>query len=71
MLPLRRSGIRRRHQGRPVGVAAPGEPKDFLLQRAKDIGIKYEPDEFRLSFGTCTASKAIRSAPPCSRWARC
>ena len=32
------------------GVAAPGEPKDFLLQRAKDIGIKYEPDEFPVVF---------------------
>jgi uncharacterized protein len=32
------------------GVSAPGEPKDFLLQRAKDIGIKYEPDEFPVVF---------------------
>src|SRR5687767_2042229 len=23
------------------GIAAPGEPKDFILKRAKDIGIKY------------------------------
>ena len=32
------------------GVAAPGEPKDFLLQRAKDIGINYQPDEFPVVF---------------------
>src|SRR5262245_57270020 len=32
------------------GVAAPGEPKDFLVQRAKEIGIKYQPDEFPVVF---------------------
>jgi DNA helicase HerA-like ATPase len=32
------------------GIAAPGEPKDFLLKRAKEIGIKYEPDEFPVIF---------------------
>jgi DNA helicase HerA-like ATPase len=28
------------------GIAAPGEGKDFLLKRAKEVGVKYEPDEF-------------------------
>ena len=28
------------------GIAAVGEPKDFLVQRAKDVGITYQPDEF-------------------------
>jgi DNA helicase HerA-like ATPase len=32
------------------GIAALGEGKDFLLQRAKDIGIKYQPDEFPVVF---------------------
>ena len=32
------------------GVAALGEPKDFLLKRAKDIGIEYQPDEFPVVF---------------------
>ena len=32
------------------GISAPGEPKDFLLQRAKDIGIQYQPDEFPVVF---------------------
>ncbi len=32
------------------GISAPGEPKDFLLQRAKDIGIEYQPDEFPVVF---------------------
>jgi DNA helicase HerA-like ATPase len=32
------------------GIAAPGEGKDFLLKRAKEVGIKYEPDEFPVIF---------------------
>jgi DNA helicase HerA-like ATPase len=32
------------------GIAAPGEGKDFLLKRAKEVGIKYEPDEFPAIF---------------------
>jgi DNA helicase HerA-like ATPase len=32
------------------GIAAPGEAKDFLLKRAKEVGIKYEPDEFPTIF---------------------
>ena len=32
------------------GIAAPGEGKDFLVKRAKEVGIKYEPDEFPVIF---------------------
>ena len=32
------------------GIAAAGEGKDFLLKRAKEVGIKYEPDEFPVIF---------------------
>lgn len=32
------------------GIAAPGEPKDFLLRRAKEVGIEYQPDEFPVIF---------------------
>ena len=32
------------------GIAAPGEAKDFLVKRAKEVGIKYEPDEFPVIF---------------------
>jgi DNA helicase HerA-like ATPase len=32
------------------GVAAPGESQDFLLKRAKEIGLKYEPDAFPVIF---------------------
>jgi DNA helicase HerA-like ATPase len=32
------------------GIAAPGEGKDFLLKRAKEVGIKYAPDEFPAIF---------------------
>jgi DNA helicase HerA-like ATPase len=32
------------------GIAAVGEEKDFLLKRAKDIGLKYQVDEFPVVF---------------------
>jgi DNA helicase HerA-like ATPase len=32
------------------GVAAAGEPKDFLVQRAKEMGFEYQPDEFPVVF---------------------
>lgn len=32
------------------GIAAPGEPRDFLVARAKEIGLVYEPDEFPAMF---------------------
>ena len=32
------------------GVAEPGEGKDFLLKRAQEVGIKYEPDQFPVVF---------------------
>src|SRR6266568_58825 len=32
------------------GIAAPGEPKDFLDKRAGDVGFKYQPDEFSVVF---------------------
>src|SRR4030095_1893261 len=32
------------------GIAAPGEARDFLVARAKQIGIEYQPDEFPAVF---------------------
>jgi DNA helicase HerA-like ATPase len=32
------------------GIAAAGEPKDFLVKRAVDLGFKYQPDEFPVVF---------------------
>lgn len=32
------------------GISSVGEPKDFLLKRAKQIGIEYQPDEFPVIF---------------------
>jgi DNA helicase HerA-like ATPase len=32
------------------GVAAMGEKKDFILARAKDVGIDYQPDQFPVIF---------------------
>src|SRR5262245_52422686 len=32
------------------GIAAVGEPKEAFVQRAKDLGIPYQPDEFPAMF---------------------
>jgi len=32
------------------GIATVGEPKDFLVKRAEQVGIKYQPDEFSVVF---------------------
>ncbi len=32
------------------GIAMQGEPKEFLLQRAQDVGITYQPDSFPVIF---------------------
>jgi DNA helicase HerA-like ATPase len=32
------------------GIGAVGQPKDFLVKRAEDIGIAYEPDQFPVMF---------------------
>ncbi|MFG1430480.1 helicase HerA-like domain-containing protein [Xanthobacter sp. V2C-8] len=32
------------------GIAVPGEPKDFLLSRAAEVGITYTPDSFPVIF---------------------
>ena len=32
------------------GIAEPGTPKDFLLERAKEVGIDYQPDSFPVIF---------------------
>ncbi len=68
----RRSGVRRRRQGRPVRRRRPGRAEG--LPAAARQGHRHQissPTNSRWCSGTCTASKAIRSAPPCSRWARC
>jgi len=32
------------------GIATVGEPKDFVVKRAADVGIKFQPDEFPVVF---------------------
>jgi DNA helicase HerA-like ATPase len=32
------------------GIAAPGQGQDFILKRAKEIGLDYQPDEFPVIF---------------------
>lgn len=52
------------------GISMKGEPKDFLLERAKKIGFDdYGFEETPTIFWTCSASKAIPSAPLFQRWA--
>ena len=55
------------------GIAAVGEPKDFLVKRAAEVGLD-RLQEQRASpscSGTCSASGATRSAPPSTTWGRC
>ena len=73
LLARRRAGVRRRHQGRSLGHSAArrGEGRSSC-KRAKDDGSRpYSPTSSRRSSGTCSASRAIRCAPPCPRWGRC
>src|SRR5262245_46611852 len=37
-------------KGDLCGIAAVGEPRDFLIARAKQIGVEYQPDEFPAVF---------------------
>ncbi len=37
-------------KGDLAGLAMPGEPKDFLLERAAQVGISYQPDSFPVIF---------------------
>ena len=32
------------------GISQPGEPKDFILKRAQDMGLKYQPEQFSTVF---------------------
>lgn len=32
------------------GIAAKGEPRDFLVKRAADLGVAYEPEQFPVAF---------------------
>ncbi len=49
----------------------PGEPKDFLIARAQEVGITYTPDSFPVIFWDLFARRAIRCAPPSPRWGPC
>jgi hypothetical protein len=53
------------------GIAARGEARPEFVKRAKDLGFDYTPRNFPSCSGICSASRAIRSAPRCSRWGRC
>ena len=68
----RRPGVRRRHQGRPVGHLRGRRGQGRLRQRAKEHGLRLPARRIsRRCSGTCSASRAIRCAPPSRRWGRC
>ena len=53
------------------GISEVGEPKDFIVKRAADIGPRpSSPTSSRPCSGTCLASRAIRCARPSPKWAR-
>ena len=53
------------------GIAEVGEAKDFILKRATEMGLTSSPTSSRRCSGTCSASRAIRCAPPSRKWDRC
>jgi hypothetical protein len=53
------------------GMAAPGNGKEPLVKRAKEIGIEYVPDKFPVVFWTCSASRDIACGQRFPRWGRC
>ena len=72
LLERRRAGVRRRHQGRPVGRrrsrATASRPSSSGRRRSAS---NTRRTAFPWCSGTCSASRAIRSAPPSPRWGRC
>src|SRR5579883_2259727 len=52
------------------GIAARGAAKPEFVKRASDLGFAYAPDQYPVVFWDLFGRKAIRSAPPCSRWGR-
>ena len=53
------------------GISEVGEAKDFIVKRANEMGLTSSPTSSRRCSGTCSASRAIRCAPPSPRWGRC
>ena len=49
------------------GIAAPGEAKEALVKRAKEMGFATSPIGSRSCSGIFLASRAIRSGPPFPR----
>src|SRR5476649_2310154 len=41
------------------GISEVGEPKDFLVKRASDMGLVFQPDQFSTVFWDVLASRAI------------
>src|SRR5476649_1859235 len=41
------------------GISEVGEPKDFIVKRADDMGLVFQPDQFSTVFWDVLASRAI------------
>ena len=53
------------------GISEVGEAKDFILKRAGEMGLKFQPDQFSTVFWDVLASRVTRSAPQSPKWGRC
>ena len=73
LLRGRRAGVRRRHQGRPVRHLGHGRAEGRARQARQGDRPRrlVQHARSRPCSGTCSASRATRSAPPCRRWGRC
>ena len=69
--PCRSAGLRRRREGRSFRPCRTGEAKHGSWPAPKRSATTNESTGSRSSSGTCSASRAIRSAPPSPRWGRC
>ena len=53
------------------GISEPGAAKDFILERARTMGLGSSLISSRQFSGMFSVSRAIRYAPPCRKWVRC
>ena len=70
----RRAGVHGRREGRPLRASPRrATPSDEAREARRGARLDdYEPDGIPgRSSGTCSASRATRSAPPSPRWGRC
>src|SRR5579862_8908815 len=52
------------------GISEVGEAKDFILKRAADMGLSFQPDQFSTIFWDVFGEQGHRCGPPSPRWDR-